>query len=224
MHAHTQTRAFSILYHASVANLSRTFFPIAKYCCLQFWSLRGVLSAHWGHISSEKRFVSIHKDLQHACFLTLAGCVKCQNGNCDVGSFCLRKVSRVFLEKSDFCFVLGSFFFFFFFFIMLTTTNSHTTGWIRWESSRSAVPFSVKFNGFWVKWSVASAQAERCNQALNQAIGISSCSHQSHTKKKVNESSSSGRTDPHFSDRSSQYIIAITHNFEGGRWIEYSKG
>ena len=115
MHAHTQTRAFSILYHASVANLSRTFFPIAKYCCLQFWSLRGVLSAHWGHISSEKRFVSIHKDLQHACFLTLAGCVKCQNGNCDVGSFCLRKVSRVFLEKSDFCFVLGSFFFFSFF-------------------------------------------------------------------------------------------------------------
>ena len=123
MHAHTQTRAFSILYHASAANLSRTFFPIAKYCCLQFWSLRGVLSAHWGHISSEKRFVSIHKDLQHACFLTLAGCVKCQNGNCDVGSFCLRKVSRVFLEKSDFCFVLGSFFFFFFFFFYHAHNN-----------------------------------------------------------------------------------------------------
>lgn len=73
-----------------------------------------------------------------------------------------------------FCFV--------FFFIMLTA-NSHTTGRIRWESSWSAVPFSVKFNGFWVKWSVASAQAERCNQAFNRVIGISSCSHQSHTKK-----------------------------------------
>lgn len=98
--------------------------------------------------------------------------------------YCLRPFPLCSLENEET---------FVFIFIVLTT-ESHSIGQIRWGCILEGRAPSVKFNCFWVEWSITVVQAEHCNHALHQANSISAYIHQSHSKKSVSLHNLTART------------------------------